>query len=140
MNRYATLLLCLLLGAPSAASPDYGPYRASITRVVDGDTLEALLDIYPAMTARTLVRLRGIDTPELRGPTPCERALAQRARDYLATLALGPAQVDQVEIDKYGGRMVGTVTVKGVDLVSAMIAAGHGRPYMGGRREPWCAG
>jgi micrococcal nuclease len=135
--RISTTLLCLLLAAPSGAAQLYGPYRAEILRVVDGDTLEMDIDLWPSLRARSLVRLKGLDTPELRGPA-CERSLAQRARDYLATLAIGAAQVDLVEPDKFGGRIDARVTARGVDLVSAMIEGGHGRPYDGGKRGPWC--
>lgn len=138
MRLVVFLLLLAGLAGPSGAATTYGPYRAQIVRIIDGDTVEAVVELWPSLQARSTVRLRGIDTPELRGSTACERALAQRARDYLATLALGPAQVDQVEIDKYGGRVVGAVEAKGVDLASAMKAAGVARAYDGGRREPWC--
>lgn len=53
-----------------------------------GDTLEMDIDLWPSLRARSTVRIKGLDTPELRGPA-CERSLAQRARDYLATLAIG---------------------------------------------------
>ena len=137
--RLPTTLLCLLLAAPSGAAPLYGPYRAEIVRVVDGDTLEMDIDLWPSLRARSMVRIKGLDTPELRGPA-CERSLAQRARDYLATLAIGAAQVDLVENDKYGGRILGNVKVKSVDLAATMISAGHGRAYSGGTRGAWCQG
>ena len=73
-----------LLAPPSGAAQLYGPYRAEIVRVVDGDTP----DLWPSLRARSMVRIKGLDTPELRGRA-CERRLAQRARDYLATLAMG---------------------------------------------------
>jgi hypothetical protein len=63
--------------------------------------------------------------PELRGPA-CERSLTQRARDYLATLASGTAQVDLGEPDKFGGRIDARVTARGADLLSAML--GHAPP------------
>jgi micrococcal nuclease len=131
-------ILCFTLATPSAAGPAYGPYRASITRVVDGDTVEADLFLYPSLKVTTLVRLKGIDTPEIHGPTSCERALAQRASAYLATLAIGTAQVDEVSPDKFGSRIDGRVLVKGVDLAAAMISSGHGRAYSGGTRRAWC--
>jgi micrococcal nuclease len=131
-------VVCLLLAPPSGAAQLYGPYRAEIVRVVDGDTLEMDIDLWPSLRARSMVRIKGLDTPELRGATACERALAQRASVYLATLAIGAAQVDLVEPDKFGGRIDARVTARGVDLVSAMLAAGHGRPYDGGKRSPWC--
>jgi micrococcal nuclease len=135
--RLPSSLLCLLLAAPSGAAPLYGPYRAEIVRVVDGDTLEMDIELWPSLRARSMVRIKGLDTPELHG-SACERPLAQRARAYLATLAIGAAQVDLVEPDKFGGRIDARVTARGVDLVSAMLAAGHGRAYDGGKRSPWC--
>lgn len=68
---------------------------------------------------------RALMPPELRGPA-CERSLTQRARDYLATLASGTAQVDLGEPDKFGGRIDARVTARGADLLSAML--GHAPP------------
>jgi endonuclease YncB( thermonuclease family) len=121
-----TTLLCFLLAAPSGAAQLYGPYRAEIVRVVDGDTLEMDIDLWPSLHARSMLRIKGLDTPELRG-SACERSLAQRARDYLATLAIGTAQVDLVEPDKFGGRIDARVMARGVDLVSTG-PAGPPRP------------
>ena len=120
-------LLCVLLAAPSNAAQLYGPYRAEIVRVVDGDTLEMDIDVWPSLRARSMVRMRGLDTPELQGPA-CERSLAQRARDYLSKLAIGTAQVDRVEPEKFGGRISARVKARGVDS-----SRGHAcrRPWAG---------
>jgi hypothetical protein len=41
--------------------------------------------------------------------------------------------------DKYNGRVVADVATRTTPNVStALIAAGHGRPYGGGRRAGWC--
>ena len=42
----------------------------------DGDTLTVDAEPWPGLTARTSVRVDGIDTPEIRGRCPAEKALA----------------------------------------------------------------
>ncbi len=49
----------------------------------DGDTLTVDAEPEPGLTARTSVRVDGIDTPEIRGGCPAEKALALQARDFL---------------------------------------------------------
>ncbi len=50
----------------------------------------------------------------------------------------GVVTVSDVELGKYAGRVLGSVSVDGKDLVEALISAGHGRAYDGGARESWC--
>ena len=38
----------------------------------------------------------------------------------------------------WGGRVVAALVVDGRLLSSALVAAGHGRSYDGGKREGWC--
>src|SRR5688500_17296733 len=39
-------------------------YPAEVLRVLDGDTFEARVQLWPGLAITTRVRLRGIDTPE----------------------------------------------------------------------------
>lgn len=50
----------------------------------------------------------------------------------------GLVVVTNVELGKYAGRALGSVSVEGKDLVEALISAGHGRLYDGGARGSWC--
>jgi micrococcal nuclease len=61
------------------------------------------------------------------------------ARDYVRGLVRnGTVQVEQIEWDKYGGRVLATVYVDGRDLAALLIAQDLARPYDGGKRQPWC--
>lgn len=42
-------------------------YKAWVTRVVDGDTLEALIETWPKDFKQATIRLDGVDAPETRG-------------------------------------------------------------------------
>jgi len=56
-------------------------YNAKVTRVVDGDTVVAVVDLGFSIKATMIFRLKGINTPELISAT---RDAAIRAKDYLA--------------------------------------------------------
>lgn len=134
----AWLALVLLLWPCVAAAWSYGPYPARVERVVDGDTLVVVVEVWPELTVRARLRLAGIDAPELRAPAACERRLAEAARaEALAWVARGPVAVTLTDRDKYG-RALGRVHRDGADLAETLMAAGLARPYDGGRRRPWC--
>jgi endonuclease YncB( thermonuclease family) len=115
-------------------------YAAEVLRVIDGDTFEARVRIWPGMDVTTKVRLRNIDAPELRARCAEEQIRAEAARDRLtALLAEGDVQIGTVGLDKYGGRVLaGASTRTTSDVSAALLAAGLARPYGGGRRETWC--
>jgi micrococcal nuclease len=132
-------------GAPSIAlRPPTGALRSGhpveVLRVLDGDTFEARVRIWPGMDVTTKVRLRGIDAPEMHARCGDERAKALAARDALAQIlnegAVGIAQVRQ---DKYGGRVDAEVsTASSADVSAIMLSRGLARRYSGGRRAGWC--
>jgi micrococcal nuclease len=111
-----------------------------VLRVIDGDTFEARVHVWPGLDITTKIRLRGIDAPELRARCPVERTLAEAARDALgAMLAEGTVGISGVTLDKYGGRVVADAGTRSIANVSAeLLAKGHARHYAGGRRRGWC--
>ncbi len=115
-------------------------HPARVLRVIDGDTFEARVRIWPGMDVTTRVRLRGIDAPELHARCAAERKGALAARDALARLlAQGGVGVTDVGQDKYGGRVDASVSTGTTPNVSqAMLAGGFARAYHGGRRRSWC--
>ena len=121
-----------------------GPIPAQVLRVIDGDTLEVRARIWLGQDVTTLLRLAGIDAPELRGACADESALAAEATSFVIQ-ALGPGDsppnvaLFDVTDGKYAGRVVARVVVTGGrDLGAALIEARLARPYDGGARQPWC--
>jgi len=115
-------------------------YPADVTRVIDGDTFEARVHVWPGMDVTTKVRLRGIDAAELHSRCDAEKIKALAARDALtAILAEGTIGISAVGLDKYGGRIDASVsTARTQDVSAAMLGGGFARAYSGGRRESWC--
>ncbi len=116
-----------------------GPLPAQVVSVYDGDTITVRARIWLGQDIEVSVRLDGIDTPELRGKCEDEKKLAQKARDFLIKLAGDTVMLRDIHYGKYAGRVIARVlTEDGEDLVAALINAGHGRPYSGGKRQGWC--
>jgi micrococcal nuclease len=109
-------------------------------RVIDGDTFEARVRIWPGMDVTTRVRLRGIDAPEPHPRYEDERVKALAVRDALTrSLAGGSVGISRVGQNKYGGRVDADVSAARTPNVSeALFDSGYARRYDGGRRESWC--
>ena len=117
-----------------------GPVTVDVVRVIDGDTIAVRAHPWLGVFIETNVRLAGIDAPELHGRCAEETDLALRAKERLTELlAAGVARLDDIQHDKYGGRVRARVLdASGADVGASLIASGLARPYHGERRRPWC--
>ena len=117
-----------------------GGHPAELLRVIDGDTFEARVRIWPGMDVTTKIRLRGIDAPEMHARCEDERVKATAAREALARiLNEGSIGVSGVAQDKYGGRVdAGVSTARTPDVSAVMLDGGFAQRYFGGRRASWC--
>ena len=106
-------------------------YRATVDRVIDGDTVDLTLDLGCGVYVKKRVRLWRINAPE-RG-TPKWSA----ARDYLADRLGGTDRlIVRTVKDKTGkyGRLLGQLYVDGVDINTELVTVGLAefRMYEGG--------
>jgi micrococcal nuclease len=118
-----------------------GSYRLHVESVYDGDTFTIIWEDLPPELRELKIRVRGIDTPEMRGDCPSERALALRARNH--TRAVIAANDNYVVVrnlawDKYGGRIDADVQAGSVDLARDLVNRGLARVYLTGARQSWC--
>jgi endonuclease YncB( thermonuclease family) len=103
-------------------------------RVIDGDTLDVLLDLGLETTQVRRIKLTGVNTPELSDPDPLTREAAQAARDavlfWLGQIAAELAWPLEVTVHGDGpdeGSWWATVIdAAGRDLAVDLIAGGHG--------------
>jgi hypothetical protein len=72
------------------AAGSAGRHQVDVIRTIDGDTFEALVHLWPGLDMTTRVRLRGIDTAEMKAPCSEELRLAKAASARLRDL-LGEA-------------------------------------------------
>jgi len=138
MIRTPFLLAFLVILAVPAWATTFE--KVTLVSVYDGDTITVtLLGVHPLFGERIAVRIRGIDTPEIRGKCQEEKEGAIAARDFLRELLARAARIDLVDVmrGKFF-RIVATVRADGVDVAAALVKNGLGRPYGGGKREGWC--
>ncbi|MEM7667526.1 MAG: thermonuclease family protein [Pseudomonadota bacterium] len=125
-------------------------YSARVERVIDGDTVEVVVDLAPGMSQTVDVRERDLDTPEKRrgrfgAQCEAERELGLKVSALVTdTLAEGTAvRIDNVGLGKYAGRWVGDIRFaldgRIVDLGDWLIGQGLAVHYDGGtKRKVWC--
>jgi len=107
----------------------------------DGDTLYITMPGLPPELSEMLVRVAGVDTPEIKGKCEVEKTLAIQARDFV-TQSLKEAHsvaFCNPKWGKYGKRVIADVVIDGKNLAATLIENGLGRPYGGGRRKGWCS-
>ena len=115
-----------------------GSFLALVLSVTDGDTFKARVPVWDGVEIVTAVRLTGIDTPELKGKCPAEKALALKAKARLAELLTGNVIISEIKPDKFAGRVDAIVTANGQDVAGILVADGLARQYTGGARGSWC--
>ena len=116
-------------------SPDAFVYRATLDRVVDGDTFDCILDLgFDVKLHKQRVRLHGIDTPESRTRDLAEKKLGLLAKERLKELCKGSFKVKSLGKGKYG-RILGIPhTQEGEDICQILIKEGHAVEYFGGKK------
>jgi micrococcal nuclease len=100
-------------------------YSCKVDRVVDGDTIDVILDLGFDILYRCRVRLYGIDTPESRTRDKDEKVRGKIASTFLKnSIDSGKKVVIETKLkDSKGkfGRVLGNVLVDGVNINQSMI-------------------
>ena len=113
----------------------------SVHKVVDGDTIDADIDLGFDISLTKRIRLAGIDTPESRTKDEYEKKLGLQAKDWLKNrLQFAKDIIIKTELpdstEKYG-RIIGHLFINGeeVSLNNQMIAEGYAWEYDGGTKQ-----
>lgn len=109
----------------------------------DGDTITVEIpNVHPFLGHHASVRIKDIDTPEIKGNAPCEKEAARIAKRLVENQLKNAKRIDLegIEKEKYG-RILATVkydTKK--DLKDILIKNNLAYPYEGGKKETidWC--
>ena len=112
-------------------------YKAQLIRVVDGDTLDARIDLGFSVFVKKRIRLMGIDTWESRTKDLEEKKKGLAAKARLIELL----QADEGEFTllSYGvgkfGRVLGEIEVTAGNVCDILQEEGHAYAYFGGNKE-----
>jgi micrococcal nuclease len=110
-------------------------YKAKLDRVVDGDTVDAHIDLGFDITIHKRIRLAGIDTPESRTRDLEEKARGLASKDKLIEL-LGDGNfiLESKEVGKYG-RVLGTLHIDDMNINDTLVKEGFAIEYHGGTKK-----
>ncbi len=104
-------------------------YKATVTKVYDGDTITVDFDLgFGILIRKQKIRLLGINTPEVRGP---EKPQGIISRNALRQRILGKVVTIKTSKDKKGkyGRWLGEVFVEDENINQWLITEGYAKEY-----------
>ena len=119
-------------------------YKIKLERVVDGDTIDANIDLGFDVSVKKRIRLQGINAPESRTRDLEEKARGLAAKDRVKQLLEG---ANEIQLKSHGvgkyGRCLGELHIDVVDgkekmtlenVNELLIKEGHAVAYDGGKR------
>jgi len=120
-------------------------YRGKLERVVDGDTIDALIDVGFDIWIKKRIRYSGIDTWESRTRNLEEKAkgLEAKARNKELLMEVssksGYFRLKSFGVGKYG-RVLGEIYIedkegKQYNINETLISEGHAYVYEGGKKK-----
>ena len=120
-------------------------YRGKLDRVIDGDTIDAMIDVGFDIWVKKRIRYKGIDTWESRTRDLAEKAkgLEAKARnkELLETVSSksGYFRLKSYGVGKYG-RVLGEIFIQDVNgdqmcINDQLITEGHAYVYEGGKKQ-----
>ena len=120
-------------------------YRGKLERVVDGDTIDALIDVGFDIWVKKRIRYSGIDTWESRTRDLEEKAkgLEAKARNKELLMEIssksGYFRLKSYGVGKYG-RVLGEIFIEDKDgkqynINETLISEGHAYVYDGGKKK-----
>lgn len=150
---YCFLVLSFLLSStptiaksqedPQICAHDQASFRCvRYLKNYDADTITVdIPGLHPLLGKKMNIRVRGVDTPEIRTKNSCEKEKGRHAKKLVRNLLKKAKRVDleNIERGKYF-RVVADVIIDGKNLTDYLVRNGLGYPYDGGTKKKvnWC--
>jgi len=144
----AVLPFALLLNTTAMAAavtektPEiYGDITVNnVTEVYDGDSFKVNINSWPKIIGKeVIIRIKGIDAPEMKGKCEKESLMAKLARQHTVNLINNAFRVDlkNIQRDQYF-RILADVYVDRINLGDSLVAQKFAVRYAGGKKYNWC--
>jgi len=113
-------------------------YAAKLKRVVDGDTLDTIIDLGFRMTTEQRIRLKGVDTPEIwrQSKSSEEYKKGMEAKNFVIQRLEQNQNNFVIKTEKEAGvygRFIGTIFLPDTEesLNDELLRKGYAKPYKG---------
>ncbi len=107
-------------------------YNAKLIRVIDGDTIDASIDLGFDVWVKKRIRLYGIDAPESRTRDLEEKKKGIETKERLQALLdanEGAFVVRSEGVGKYG-RCLGVIIIDGDNINESLVKEGYAKEYL----------
>jgi len=123
------------LGDPT----DFSYRVAEVTKIVDGDTIDVIIDLGFDILYKSRVRLFGIDTPESRTTNNEEKVRGLLSKHFLEEHLKSSKKIvikthKGEETGKFG-RILGEIFIDGVNINQKMCDEGYAVAYYGQNKQ-----
>lgn len=115
-------------------------YKVKVTDVIDGDTIDVVIDLGFDIFTNRRVRLAGIDTPESRTTDLNEKKFGMEAKEYLKHLLGNASNVViktlATDVNEKYGRVLGQVYIESstMSVNDLLVSHGYAWSYDGGTK------
>lgn len=115
----------------------YEYYVKEVIKIVDGDTIDVVIDLGFNILFKSRVRLAGIDTPESRTRDLAEKKLGLESKEYLKNAIKSATNVviktEKLNSSEKYGRILGWIYLDGSgnSINHEMIEKGYAWGYLG---------
>ena len=127
--------------APKKHAPIDYMAKAIYISNYDGDTVRVdIPGLHPLIGKNINIRIRGIDTPEIRGKCYKETVKAKKAKKRVRKLLTNAENIilEQMGRGKYF-RIVAKIVADGINIGETLIQENLAVPYYGGKKTAkWC--
>ena len=114
-------------------------YPFTLTRVINGDTVEGIVDVGFDLATKQRFRLQGVIAPSLRSKDKNELERAKAAKMWLqARLDKKRIIIQSHKTGKFG-KYLATLFVEGSNVNQELLSVGHAAPFgqaTGGKNAP----
>ena len=107
-------------------------YKAKVTRILDGDTVDAVIDMGFDISVKKRIRFLGIDAYETRTKDLEEKAKGLKAKAYMQELidnVDGSIIINSINKSDAFGRVLAVVYAGELNLCQEMLDKGHAVVY-----------
>ena len=125
----------LLIGVlPIFVYAEEKEYTATVLKVIDGDTIDVMIDLGFKTFRKERIRLDGVDTPETRTRDLEEKKKGLEAKNWVKSMIEGKEVI--IISTKQGkfGRYLAKVYIDDLCINEELIKRGMAKEYFGGKR------
>ena len=139
-------LLIITFQKPVLANDSFGPYKATIIKIEEADTIYSEVEVWPGLFQRVYIRIKDIDSAEplkQKGGRPvsaCEQKAARKAIKFVKRFIENANEIEITQVSQIrstANYIYARISIDGKDLGEALVNSKHAISVTGMKRKRW---